>query len=99
MHFSPRREGFAHLVLYFIPDIFVLYLCLLFSTDYATHVRPPLFGHLPEDALIGPSTSIAIWNMNKVIVGLTAMVWVANASFLVQGKSLSICFADELNTL
>ena len=40
--------------------------------------------------------SIAIWNKNKVVVGLAAFVWVANGSFLVYGMSLSTDHADEL---
>src|SRR5579863_4446126 len=35
--------------------------------------------------------SIAIWNKNKYIVALAGSVWGANVSFLLQGKSLSIC--------
>jgi hypothetical protein len=29
--------------------------------------------------------SIAIWNKNKVAIGLTAIAWVVNVSFLVYG--------------
>jgi hypothetical protein len=43
-------------------------------------------------------TSIAIWNRNKVIVGLSAIVWVTNGTFLIQGKSLSTHHVDELKS-
>jgi hypothetical protein len=34
--------------------------------------------------------SIAIWNKNKIVVALAAIVWLVNVSFLSEGKSLHL---------
>ena len=43
-----------------------------------------------------PPDRIAIWNWNKGIVGLAAIVWIVNVSFLIYGKPPSTHFVDEL---
>ena len=43
--------------------------------------------HVPDKALIVVA-SIAIWNREKLVVGISLGVWGCNAAFLVQGKPL-----------
>jgi hypothetical protein len=76
----------------------VLFLCLdfcppspwrRFAIDRASHVSFLRFGTTtisPKYVLIEPY-SFAIWNSNKVIVGIAAGVWGVNLAFLLAGES------------
>jgi hypothetical protein len=75
----------------------VLFLCLdfcppgswrRFTIDRASHVSFLRFGTTtisPKYVLIEPY-SFAIWNSNKVIVGIAAGVWGVNLAFLLTGE-------------
>jgi hypothetical protein len=41
--------------------------------------------------------SIAVWQKNKLAIGLAIGVWLINASFLLEGKTLSSPLSDKLN--
>ena len=75
-----------------IPDLSIYDLCLIFAIDYTSHVRFLRFyssANIQRRHSFSLLASIAIWNKNKVIVGLSILVWGINGSFLVQGESLS----------
>jgi hypothetical protein len=37
------------------------------------------------------TSSIAIWNRNKVVTALVTGAWATNVAFLIQGKSVHSC--------
>lgn len=82
-----------------IPDPGIHDLCLIFAIDYTSHVGfLPLYSsaNIQRRRLFYLLASIAVWNKNKVIVGLATIVWGINGSFMVQGESLSTHPSEEL---
>jgi len=82
-----------------IPDPGIHDLCLIFVIDYTSHVGfLPLYSsaNIQRRRLFYLLASIAVWNKNKVIVGLATIVWGINGSFMVQGESLSTHPSEEL---
>ena len=47
---------------------------------------------VPRSKLLMGTTSIAIWNGNKLAIALASGVWVANLGFLAQSKTLHPVF-------
>lgn len=82
-----------------ITDLSIPDLCFIFAIDYTSYVS---FLRLCSSANVQRSrsfsvlASIAVWNKNKVIVGLATIVWGINGSFTVVGESLSTHPSYEL---
>jgi len=77
-----------------IPD-----LCLIFAIDYTPYVsflRLCSSANVQRRRSFSLLASIAVWDKNKVVVGLATIVWGINGSFLVFGESLSTHSSDEL---
>jgi hypothetical protein len=64
----------------------------LFIVDRASHVR--LLLKLPF-ARFMKFTRIAIWNRNKIIVGIATGVWLTTIAFLIQGEFISLSGEDS----
>ena len=44
------------------------------------------YGYPPEATYLKKLGRIAIWNMNKIIIAIAMVIWVADISLLIHGK-------------